>query len=101
MRVDKTFDGTAPALTQARVTVRLRDGRVITHAANGARGYPAQPASEDELATKFLACARRTLSEPAADRALSMLRGIESVTNLRELTNELAPSSGRARASTP
>ncbi|MGE5834171.1 MAG: hypothetical protein ACM4AI_06805, partial [Acidobacteriota bacterium] len=85
MRVDKTLDGTAPALTRARVTVRLRDGRIITHAANGARGYPAQPASEDELATKFLACARRTLSEPASDRALSRLREIESVKNIREV----------------
>jgi len=101
MRVDKTLDGTAPALTQARVTVRLRDGRTITHSANGARGYPAQPASDDELATKFLACARRTLAEPASDRALAILREIESVTNLRDLTTQLGPSAAHARASRP
>jgi len=90
MRVDKTLDGTAPALTQARVTVRLRDGRTITHSANGARGYPAQPASDDELATKFLACARRTLAEPASDRALALLRGIEGVRDMRDVTKQLA-----------
>jgi 2-methylcitrate dehydratase PrpD len=92
MRVDKTLDGTAPALTQARVTVRLRDGRTITHFANGARGYPAQPASDDELATKFLACARRTLAEPASDRALAILREIGSVSDVREVTKSLGGS---------
>jgi 2-methylcitrate dehydratase PrpD len=89
MRVDKTFDGAAPALTQSRVTVRLRDGRVLVHAANGARGYPDRPASDDELATKFLSCARRTLSESAAGRALATLRGIESVSDVREVTKSL------------
>ena len=29
MRVDPTLDPSAPSLTQARVTVRLRDGRVL------------------------------------------------------------------------
>ena len=47
MRVDPALDASAPPLTQARVTVRLRDGRVLTASANGARGYPERPASDD------------------------------------------------------
>jgi 2-methylcitrate dehydratase PrpD len=85
MQVDATLDASAPALTQARVTVRLKDGRVLTASANGARGYPERPASDDELATKFLACARRALAEPAARNALDALRHIETVTDIRSL----------------
>jgi 2-methylcitrate dehydratase PrpD len=86
MRVDATFDGAAPPLTQSRVAVRLRDGRTLVQSANGARGYPDQPAGDDELAAKFLACARRTLADPSAERALTMLRAIETIADLRELT---------------
>jgi 2-methylcitrate dehydratase PrpD len=85
MHVDSTLDASAPALTQARVTVRLKDGRVLSASANGARGYPARPASDDELATKFLACATRALAEPAARQALEALRNIETVTDIRSL----------------
>jgi 2-methylcitrate dehydratase PrpD len=39
LRANEAFDGAAP-LSQARVTVRLRAGRLISQAADGARGYP-------------------------------------------------------------
>ncbi len=86
MRVDATLDGLAPPLTQARVTVHLRDGRRLHQAANGARGYPGQPASDDELDAKFIACARRTLDDASADRALAVLRQIETTEDIRRLT---------------
>jgi 2-methylcitrate dehydratase PrpD len=89
MRVDASFDGAAPPLTQARVTVRLRGGRTVVHAANGARGYPDQPASRDELAGKFLSCAGRTLSPSAAQCALELVGRIEAVGDVRQLTEEL------------
>jgi 2-methylcitrate dehydratase PrpD len=85
MRVDPTLDASAPALTQARVTVRLKDGRVLTASANGARGYPGRPASDEELATKFLVCAARALDEPAARNALAMLLDIETVPDIRAI----------------
>jgi 2-methylcitrate dehydratase PrpD len=85
MQADPTLDASAPALTQARVTVRLKDGRVLTAAANGARGYPARPASDQELDTKFLTCARRALPEADARKALATLRAIETAADIRSV----------------
>jgi 2-methylcitrate dehydratase PrpD len=90
MRVDPTLDAAAPSLTQARVTVRLRDGRTLTASANGARGYPERPASDEELATKFIACATQTLSAPQAADALTQLRAIESIADVRTLAAALS-----------
>jgi 2-methylcitrate dehydratase PrpD len=91
MRVDPSFDGKAPALTQARVRIALRGGRVLEREARGARGYPERPATGDDLAAKFLACATRALPEAAARRALERLRAIDSVEDVRTLTPVLIP----------
>ena len=91
MRVDPLLDGSGLPLTQARVNIRLRDGRVLTEPANGARGYPARPASDDELDAKFLQCARRALPEVSCQSALALLRDIEQVTEIRLLTTALSP----------
>ena len=86
MRIDPSLDASAPTLTQARIAVRLRDGRVLSACANGARGYHDRPASEAELATKFLSCARETLPESQAGEALAALRDIATVDDVRTLT---------------
>jgi 2-methylcitrate dehydratase PrpD len=86
MEVDPTLDPLSPALTQARVRVRLTDGRELVASANGARGYPEHPATEDELEGKFLACAGRVLSGAGAARALAAVRGIEGVAHVRAIT---------------
>jgi 2-methylcitrate dehydratase PrpD len=90
MRVDPSLDAGVPPLTHARVHIRLRDGRVLTQEAKGARGYPEQPASAAELDAKFLACAGRALTEPAAERALGLLRKIEEIEDVRSLTAALS-----------
>jgi 2-methylcitrate dehydratase PrpD len=90
MRVDPSLDGVGPPLTEARVRIRLRDGRVLERAAHGARGYPQQPASDGDLAAKFRACAGRVMTAAAADRALAWLRAIDAIDDLRTLTAALA-----------
>jgi 2-methylcitrate dehydratase PrpD len=89
MHEDPAFDNGAPPLTQTRVTVTHRDGRVFTERADGARGYPAQPASDEELDAKFLGCARGAIPGASAERALAMLRGFEALGDVRTLTDLL------------
>jgi len=67
LRANEAFDQAAP-LSQARVTVQLRDGRVFSQTSDGARGYPGR-LTDEELATKFAGCATRTMSESAANSA--------------------------------
>ena len=92
MRVDPSLDHGGLPLTRARVHIRLRDGRVLTQEARGARGYPEHPASDAELDAKFMACARRALSEPAAERALGLLRTFDQIDDVRTLTTCLETS---------
>ncbi|HEY2908324.1 MAG TPA: MmgE/PrpD family protein, partial [Vicinamibacterales bacterium] len=89
MRIDPRLDGVGAPLTQARLRVRLRDGRVLDASADGARGYPERPASDEELAAKFLSCAARAIPPEQAARALAAIRQIESVGDVRELTRTL------------
>jgi len=89
MRVDPSLDASAPPLTQARVAVRLRDGRVLSASANGARGYHDRPASDAELAAKFMSCARASLAEAQAGEALAAVREIERAADVRTVTARL------------
>jgi 2-methylcitrate dehydratase PrpD len=88
LRANQAFDAAAP-LSQARVTVRLRDGRTLTERADGARGYPGR-LTDEELATKFLGCAERSLSRGAAEQALAALRAIDATADVRSLTAHCA-----------
>jgi 2-methylcitrate dehydratase PrpD len=89
LRANEEFDKSAP-LARARVTAYLRDGRVVSQAVDGARGYPGR-LTDEELATKFAGCAIRTLSESAANSAWAALMSLDAMTDVRELTGLLAP----------
>ena len=86
MRIDEEIGRGRPALTEARVNVRLKDGRAFVKAAHGARGYPANPASDAELSAKFLACAGRAVPPARAETLLSALRNIEQAATIDTLS---------------
>jgi 2-methylcitrate dehydratase PrpD len=89
MRVEPSFDAIGPPLTEGRVSIALRDGRVLCQEAHGARGYPDRPASDEQLASKFRGCARRALSDISAERVLELLKRIEALADVRILTAAL------------
>lgn len=97
MYVDLALDASARPLTQARVRIVLRDGRILSVLANGARGYPERPASDRDLADKFLSCAARAMPPADAERALTFARRLDEVPDIRIATAALA----RDRVSTP
>lgn len=88
LRVNPEFDSATP-LSRAEVTVRLGEGRVLRRRADGARGYPGR-LTMDDLAAKFSACARRTLSAEAAATAWAALQSLDDCRDVRDLTALLA-----------
>lgn len=90
MRVDPDIGRDRPPLTQARVTIRLRDGRSVSARADGAKGYPDRPASDADLDRKFADCASRVLDEPGASGLLSQLRSLDRLDDIRAVTRQLA-----------
>ena len=83
MRVDPEFDKKT-AMSQARVTIKLRDGKVFTKPGDGARGYPGR-LTDEELRIKFKACTRKMMPEEAGDRTWAALKQIESIADVRQL----------------
>jgi 2-methylcitrate dehydratase PrpD len=70
---------------QARVSITLRDGRVLTRETTIVRGDAANPVSPAELQAKFLALAAPSLADPrAVIHAVDGLEGVKDV--VRELT---------------
>ena len=96
MRANTAFDNTPP-LSHTTVTVRRRDGQVLERSSNGARGYPARPASDAQLSAKFSECVRRVLPASVAADAWTLLSAIERVEQMSVLTELLSPHVGRAR----
>lgn len=81
MRANTAYDAAAP-LSQAAVELRRRDGNVVSGRANGARGYPGR-LSDDELATKFMACAERSVPRGVAEGIFQQARAIGDVEDVR------------------
>jgi len=86
MTVDPELGQRAPALTQAAIAVRLKDGRLLTREIERAKGCPERPARAEELEAKFRACARRVMPAARVELALDRVRAMAEVRDIRELT---------------
>lgn len=69
------------------IEITLKDGRTIEGEADFGKGSPANPMSFDEVADKFHGCADYAgLASSKADRVVEIVRGLEDVSDVRELT---------------
>jgi len=73
----------------SRVTVRLRDGRVLASPPRGASGHPDQPLTDAQLRAKFLGCAAPVLGTDEAEALADQVLHLEDVPDVRALTARL------------
>ena len=77
------------------IEIALSDGRQITGRADFGKGSPANPMSFDEVADKFRECAAFSrCPRSKAEGIITLVRGLEELRDVRELTALLSKESG-------
>ena len=77
--------------------IALADGRVLHDRADFGKGSPAIPMTYDEVADKFRECAAYSRwPKKKADQVVELVRNLEEVRNVRELTGLLSRDAGSA-----
>ena len=77
---------------EARITVTLRDGRVLTQACSQAKGWTERPCTWQDLCEKFEDCAARVLEKPRVHEAIGLIGKLEELASVRELIRVLSPA---------
>jgi 2-methylcitrate dehydratase PrpD len=89
------FIGTAPA----KIKIAIKDGRVLEGSRDIAVGNPERPFSKENVAEKFLMCARRSMDEASAIRAFELVSNLASWKNVANGLAEISECSEAGRAS--
>lgn len=74
---------------EARLAVYLKDGRVLRTKRSHARGWPEDPATWNRLSEKYAECAENVLPTFQIDETIAMIRDLDQLSNVRELTAAL------------
>jgi len=90
MRLDPNLKPRDAGGRPCRVTIRLKNGQTHTREVQHAKGGPEAPMTEDELRGKFAECARQTIGDGAAQRALEFIERLETLENVAPLCQLLA-----------
>lgn len=78
------------------IEIALSDGRTISGRADFGKGSPANPMSYEEAADKFRECAASSRwPRDKAERVVELVRGLENLRDVRELTALLSREAGR------
>lgn len=89
MKLDPDLKKTDAAGRPCRVTIRLKDGRTLSREAQHARGGPELPLTEEELRAKFMECAVQAIDRGAAEKALTDIERLETLSDIRPLCSIL------------
>lgn len=69
------------------IDIEMKDGRVISGRADFGKGSPANPMSYEEVADKFRGCCDfAKWPREKAERVIAIVRGLEALSDVRELT---------------
>ncbi len=74
------------------VTVKLRDGRVLSHRENLARGKPENPMTREDLVEKFRACTDGVLDRAGQDHLIALIDDFDRAADVRPLLAATRPS---------
>lgn len=85
--VNPSFDAVYPGRWPARVTVRAADGTEFAAEAEYPRGDPENPLSASELELKFRELSVPVVGELVVERLTELVRGLEAVCDMREVTS--------------
>lgn len=82
LSVDGQLDAAFPGQRAARVTVRLRDGRELTHLQPNRKGDPEEPLSDADLDDKFVELVAPVLGQARTRALLQRLWSLDSAASL-------------------
>jgi 2-methylcitrate dehydratase len=92
VRHDPALDADYPAGIPNRITLRLRDGRVLTEQNTFPRGHARNQMSDEEVEAKFRRLTEWALSPARQDEVLRFLWNLEAQASLQPLMELLALS---------
>src|SRR5690606_31241760 len=69
----------------SRVTIKTKDGRVISAATDTMKGEPNNPMTWDDVEFKFNELCSLSMDEASRRKAIDIVRNLEQVENVREL----------------
>jgi len=76
---------------ESRITVKLKDGRVLKCHAPTSRGWPEDPVAWDDVKTKYAQCAEGILSNAQVAETVDMIARLEQLDKVAELVRALTP----------
>lgn len=85
LSVDPELDAAFPGQRAARISIRMRDGRVVAHLQPTRKGDPEAPLTDVELEQKYLELAGPVLGHAAADALLAKLKALDTLPTLAAL----------------
>jgi 2-methylcitrate dehydratase PrpD len=86
---------TGMAMDQCTATLHMWDGSTLETRIEHCRGSMARPMTDDELDKKFRAQALHVLDEAGSGRVLQLIRAIETLEDIRDLTRLCVPAARR------
>ena len=81
-------------LSRPTVEIRLKDGRVLSRQVKGVPGDPDNPVTRDMIEAKFRDCvafAATPLAQASVERAIALVRDLESISDVSEIMRLLTP----------
>lgn len=76
-----------------RVTIRLKDGKVVERLETAATGHPSKPMSREQLEAKFFECAGLAIGGDQARQAADAIWALDNLADVAQLHKTMSGGS--------